>query len=309
MPCTVVRTEHGYLQYRLRSKAIPGYECKESSGIPDDREHRDQRRQMERRAKLMSAEMAAGKFDYLAWFPSGSKAAHFQTKVATTTVGEYITRTWLPRKQPPLVRFSTANTYAKHVRCHIEPQFGDSRFGDVTVAALEDFRALLIMAEAQGGKGLALKTARDVIDGTFRAIYRDARKVGLADGDPFAALDWPDKVVPEPDPFTPAERDTLLERLSRRIHLEHGLLLGLGLVLAGAGVLLAVFVRWAHAGFGRLGDEYPTALGVTLAGLGVQTIFGSFFISLLTMRSGRDNEAPQGEIAVDDRAREPAARA
>jgi glycosyltransferase involved in cell wall biosynthesis len=105
------------------------------------------------------------------------------------------------------------------------------------------------------------------------------------------------------------ERDRLLERLSRRIHLEHGLLLGLGLVLAGAGVLLAVFVRWAHTGFGRLGDEYPTALGVTLAGLGVQTIFGSFFLSLLTMRSGTDDEAQQGEIVVDEHAREPAARA
>ena len=74
MPCTVTVTEHGYLQYRLRSKAIPGYESKESTGIPNDREHRDERRKMERHAKLMSAEMAAGKFDYLAWFPNGSKA-------------------------------------------------------------------------------------------------------------------------------------------------------------------------------------------------------------------------------------------
>ena len=88
------------------------------------------------------------------------------------------------------------------------------------------------------------------------------------------------------------ERDTLLERLRPRFHLEHGLLLGLALVLAGVGVLLAVFVRWAQAGFGPLGDEYPTALGVTLVGLGVQTTFGSFFISLLTMRSRRDEDAP-----------------
>jgi integrase len=211
MPVTVVTTPNGYLQYRLRSKGIPGYYSKESTRIPDDREHRDQHRLMERHAKLMSAEMAAGKFDYLAWFPSGSKAAHFRRKVETTTVGDYITGTWLPRKQPPLVRLSTAKTYAKHVRCHIVPAFGDSRFADVTVAALEDFRTLLIGAEASGGKGLAVKTARDVIDGTFRAIYRDGRKVGLATDDPFAALDWPDKILPEPDPFTPAERDALLD--------------------------------------------------------------------------------------------------
>src|SRR5258706_8290710 len=113
MPVTVVATPHGYLQYRLRSKVIPGYYSKESTGIPDDREHRDQRRQMDRHAKCMSAEMAAEKFDYLAWFPNGSKASYFRTKVSTTTVGEYITDTWLPRKQPPLVRLSTAKTYAK----------------------------------------------------------------------------------------------------------------------------------------------------------------------------------------------------
>jgi glycosyltransferase involved in cell wall biosynthesis len=97
------------------------------------------------------------------------------------------------------------------------------------------------------------------------------------------------------------ERDTLLERLRRRIHLEHGLLLGLSLVLAGGGVLLAVFVRWADAGFGALGDEYPTALAVTLVGLGVQTIFGSFFIGLLTMRSGREQEAVRDPVVVADR--------
>jgi len=104
------------------------------------------------------------------------------------------------------------------------------------------------------------------------------------------------------------EHDTLLERLRRRIHLEHGLLLGLSLVLAGAGVLLAVFVRWAQAGFGALGDEYPTALGVTLVGLGVQTIFGSFFIGLLTMRSGREEPTPK-TIVVEERAPEHATHA
>ena len=96
------------------------------------------------------------------------------------------------------------------------------------------------------------------------------------------------------------ESDSLLEPLRRRIHLEHGLLFGLGLILVGAGVLVAVFVRWANAGFGALGDEYPTALGVTLVGLGVQTIFGSFFIGLLTMRSRREEEHAPAPVVVDE---------
>jgi glycosyltransferase involved in cell wall biosynthesis len=102
------------------------------------------------------------------------------------------------------------------------------------------------------------------------------------------------------------ERDALLERLRRRVRLEHGLLLGAALTLAGAGVLLAVFVRWGQAGFGPLADEYPTALGVTFFGLGVQTIFGSFFIGLLTMRTDRE-PAPE-TVVVEERVAEPAAR-
>jgi glycosyltransferase involved in cell wall biosynthesis len=97
------------------------------------------------------------------------------------------------------------------------------------------------------------------------------------------------------------ENDALFERLRRHIHLEHGLLFGLGLIAIGTGVLLTVFVRWAHAGFGALGDEYPTALGVTLVGLGVQTIFSSFFIGLLTMRSWREDEPVSEQIVIEDR--------
>jgi glycosyltransferase involved in cell wall biosynthesis len=101
------------------------------------------------------------------------------------------------------------------------------------------------------------------------------------------------------------EQDALLERLRHRIRLEHGLLLGLTFTLIGVGVLVGVFVRWANAGFGPLGDEYPTALGVTLIGLGVQTIFGSFFLSLMTMRSDRESAAEPEPIVVEDRAVEP----
>ena len=38
-----------------------------------------------------------------------------------------------------------------------------------------------------------------------------------------------------------------------KVRLEHGLLLGAGLILAGAGVAVTVFLRWANAGFGALG--------------------------------------------------------
>ena len=50
----------------------------------------------------------------------------------------------------------------------------------------------------------------------------------------------------------------------------------------------AIGAEWAANGFGALGRAYETALLATALGLGVQVIFGAFFLALLTMplRSG-----------------------
>src|SRR5262249_21154920 len=101
-------------------------------------------------------------------------------------------------------------TYRSHLRRHILPAFGELLLTAVTPATLESFRAKLI--DREKGNGLKVKTARDLIDGTFRALYRDARTVDrLVTDDPFAALRWRAKKDPEPDPFTEAERDLLLD--------------------------------------------------------------------------------------------------
>jgi glycosyltransferase involved in cell wall biosynthesis len=85
------------------------------------------------------------------------------------------------------------------------------------------------------------------------------------------------------------ERDPLLERLGRHLTLEHGLIIGSALALFAVIGLVAVAVEWATNGFGALGRAYETALLVTALGLGIQIVFGAFFLALLTMplRSGR----------------------
>jgi len=80
------------------------------------------------------------------------------------------------------------------------------------------------------------------------------------------------------------EHDPLLGRLHKRIRLEHGLIAGFALLLAGVTVIAIIFGDWATRGFGRLGHAHATALGFTLFGLGVQVVLGSFFLSLLTLR-------------------------
>ena len=85
--------------------------------------------------------------------------------------------------------------------------------------------------------------------------------------------------------ITIGERDPLLERLGSHLSLEHGLVIGGALVLASLVGLFAVVVEWGRAGFGALGRAYETAVLVTAFGLGVQIVFGAFFLALLTMRT------------------------
>lgn len=62
---------------------------------------------------------------------------------------------------------------------------------------------------------LGTKSARNVIDATFRAMYRDARTVDylpeLQGKDPFAAIQWPRLKTGKPNPFMETERDEILE--------------------------------------------------------------------------------------------------
>jgi glycosyltransferase involved in cell wall biosynthesis len=80
------------------------------------------------------------------------------------------------------------------------------------------------------------------------------------------------------------DRDPSLERAWQRVRLEHGLLFGVGLLLAGLILLVGIFVEWAQEGFGALAREHQALLGVLLVALGVQVIFSSFFLSVLGLR-------------------------
>ena len=84
------------------------------------------------------------------------------------------------------------------------------------------------------------------------------------------------------------EHDPLLDRLGGRLRLEHGLLVGGGLVLLAIVGLIAVGVEWASEGFETLGRAYETALLATMLGLGIQIVFGAFFLALLVMPLRRE---------------------
>jgi glycosyltransferase involved in cell wall biosynthesis len=90
------------------------------------------------------------------------------------------------------------------------------------------------------------------------------------------------------------EHDPLFDKLRARFRLEHGLIAGTLIALVGAAMAIAVLVVWIHRGFGELREEKLAVAGLTLIVLGVQVVFGSFFLSILGLRRRmRATEDPQ----------------
>jgi glycosyltransferase involved in cell wall biosynthesis len=72
-----------------------------------------------------------------------------------------------------------------------------------------------------------------------------------------------------------------LAGLARWVTLESMLLSGLGLAVAGLGVLAAVAFAWFASGLGPTGSVLPVVIGVLLLTLGVQNALGGFLLAIL----------------------------
>jgi glycosyltransferase involved in cell wall biosynthesis len=81
-----------------------------------------------------------------------------------------------------------------------------------------------------------------------------------------------------------SERDPWFDRMRRRYRLEHGLLLGGGIVLAGLAMVGVIMIEWIDRGFGSLGEERLAIVALTLVIVGIQIFFSSFLLSILGLR-------------------------
>ncbi|PYK59797.1 MAG: dolichol-P-glucose synthetase [Verrucomicrobia bacterium] len=85
--------------------------------------------------------------------------------------------------------------------------------------------------------------------------------------------------------FLPPDRH--LQRFFEVVNLEKGLAVAALALFAGGGLLLAAIRQWWLTGFGHLDYAYTMRFvvpGATLVALGFQTVFSSFFVSILGMR-------------------------
>jgi glycosyltransferase involved in cell wall biosynthesis len=83
------------------------------------------------------------------------------------------------------------------------------------------------------------------------------------------------------------EQDPWFDRMRARFKLEHGLLLGGAIILAGLVMAAVILGIWVDRGFGELSEERLAVLAATLLIVGLQIFFSSFLLSILGLRRRR----------------------
>jgi hypothetical protein len=80
------------------------------------------------------------------------------------------------------------------------------------------------------------------------------------------------------------EKDRWFDRMRARFRLEHGLMLGGGILVVALVLLGYIVAKWIGRGFGHLSEERLAVLGAALLVIGIQVFFSSFLLSILGLR-------------------------
>jgi hypothetical protein len=80
------------------------------------------------------------------------------------------------------------------------------------------------------------------------------------------------------------EKDAWFDRMRARFRLEHGLLLGGAVMLAGVVAGGVIVARWIERGLGAISEERLAIVAAELLIVGIQIFFSSFLLSILGLR-------------------------
>jgi hypothetical protein len=80
------------------------------------------------------------------------------------------------------------------------------------------------------------------------------------------------------------EQDPWFDRMRARYRLEHGLLVGGIILLAGLAMAAVIVGMWVERGFGELSEQRLAVLAAALIVIGIQVFFASFLLSILGLR-------------------------
>jgi len=79
--------------------------------------------------------------------------------------------------------------------------------------------------------------------------------------------------------------DPITDRIKTAVTVERGLLIGVSLFLLGGGYATAVTGEWIASGYTALPAIPPSMVAFAVVVIGLQTVFGAFYLGLLTNRT------------------------
>jgi integrase len=214
MSCKVTKNHHGNLAFRLNWKGVRSWE---GTGLKATPENLDL---MNARATLINYEIKAGSFEYLQWFPDGNRASLYkqqaEKKKPPETIGQWYKK-WIARMVPPLAKKSRKRKYESHFKVHILPRHKDTYLHLFGVGEIRDLLVEITQkVRPDTGERITVKTAKNILNATLRALFRDAVAEKLIERNPFEDIPrnkkwWPKTIRPAPDPFTEEDRDATLK--------------------------------------------------------------------------------------------------
>lgn len=173
------RKETGKLVFDFRYR---GQRCRETTTLDDTPANR---RNMEKVAKRIEAEITLGTFEYSRYFPNSSRAARFAAEpeggamtgaddeTSSTPLFRDFAELWLQENEVAW-RFKTLETNRGSLRRHLLPHFGDQRVSDISKADILAFRSQLAKVPGRrGNKTLSPKTINHTL-GVLSMILAEA---------------------------------------------------------------------------------------------------------------------------------------
>ncbi len=124
--------------------------------------------------------------------------------------------TWIA-EQTPRIRPALLREYTRHFTSYILPTLGDLPLTALRPKDVRGLQAELLAREHAPRKGyetsgtrLSVKTVRNALAGSFRALWRQVRADEPETVDLFVGLTWPQWDPPEADPLTPDDMRRIL---------------------------------------------------------------------------------------------------
>lgn len=204
--------------------------CVESTGLTDNEKNRKATQAKDRAIKY---EMSHGRFEYLRFFPTGSKAKYFRSSRSALTFGEWWPQ-WIEEKS---LSPNTRRAWQSHYKCHIAPCFAHVR-----LVSIGEHDVLLWRKDLQG-KGLK-ETSINTYVKRFCECLLKAHKRGLISEYPCDDVKRLLEVAANIDPFTFEELRHLLDYLEHKKPEWHDLMVFW--TRTGLRVGELIVLKWDH---------------------------------------------------------------